>query len=139
MTEDPWYQEGLRFKCTGCGDCCTGSPGYVWIDEKEIAEMAEFLNISEEEFVKKYTRRIRGSLSLKEHPVNFDCVFLKEKKCLLYKARPNQCKAFPWWPENIQSKEDWDEAAERCEGINHPDAPVISLKEIQSAMKGKKK
>ena len=23
-TQEPWYKDGLRFKCTGCGDCCTG-------------------------------------------------------------------------------------------------------------------
>ena len=24
-TPEPWYKDGLRFKCTGCGDCCTGA------------------------------------------------------------------------------------------------------------------
>ena len=29
---DAWYaEEGLAFECTGCGDCCTGAPGYVWV------------------------------------------------------------------------------------------------------------
>ena len=32
MNPDTWYHLGLRFQCTGCGDCCTGAPGYVWIN-----------------------------------------------------------------------------------------------------------
>jgi uncharacterized protein len=120
--KEPWFKKGLNFKCTGCGECCTGSPGYVWIDEKEI--------------VKKYTRRVENGTSLKEHPTNYDCVFLKERKCLIYGARPHQCKAFPWWPENLKSKKDWNEAAKRCEGINHPDANLVTLGQIVSAMKG---
>ena len=35
--EQPWYKDGLGFQCTQCGDCCTGAPGYVWINAAEIA------------------------------------------------------------------------------------------------------
>jgi len=128
---NPWYKEGLRFKCTGCGECCTGAPGYVWVTLAEADEIAKTLNITREEFIKKYTRRIGSRLSLKEHPGNFDCVFLKGKRCEIYHQRPKQCRTFPWWKEQLKSKEAWEEAAERCEGINHPDAPLISIGEIQ--------
>ncbi|MGC1878671.1 MAG: YkgJ family cysteine cluster protein [Rhabdochlamydiaceae bacterium] len=127
----PWYKEGLRFKCTECGQCCTGSPGYVWVTLSEIEAMAEFLKIPAEEFIKKYTRRIGHRLSLKEDPKTYDCVFLKGKRCEVYGDRPKQCRTFPWWSENLKSAEHWQETANRCEGINHPDAPLISLREIQ--------
>ncbi len=42
MNPHPWYQFGLRFQCTGCGDCCTGAPGYVWINKAEIKAMSDF-------------------------------------------------------------------------------------------------
>jgi Fe-S-cluster containining protein len=131
---DPWYKDGLRFQCTQCGKCCTGSPGYVWINESEIQAMADFLKISPEEFVTRYTRKVGERLSLLEHPKTFDCVFLKDRLCGLYGARPKQCRTFPWWSENLESKKDWDETAQRCEGINHKDAPLISLGEIHSRM-----
>jgi len=133
--EEPWYKNGLRFSCTGCGKCCTGSPGYVWINDQEITEMADFLKISFEEFVKKYTRKVADRLALLEHPRNYDCVFLKDKKiCTLYNARPKQCRTYPWWPENLESKKAWEEESKRCEGINHADAPLISFKEIKGTM-----
>ena len=31
---EPWYRDGLRFACTRCGACCTGAPGYVWVDRR---------------------------------------------------------------------------------------------------------
>ena len=31
--QQAWYSEGLRFECTQCGACCSGEPGYVWVDE----------------------------------------------------------------------------------------------------------
>ena len=119
--KDPWYKEGLNFKCTGCGACCTGSPGYVWVSPSEVDALAKRLEISPEDFVKKYTRRIGNRLSLKEHATTFDCVFLKGNQCQVYEDRPEQCRTFPWWPENLSSKGAWQEAAERCEGIEHPE------------------
>lgn len=129
----PWYKDGLRFGCTQCGKCCTGAPGYVWIDEKEIAEMAKFLKISAEEFTKKYVRRVGERLSLREDSHNYDCVFLEEKKkCQVYGARPKQCRLFPWWPEHMKSRKNWEQAGKYCEGINHQDAPLVTLGQIQA-------
>lgn len=126
-----WYKEGLKFKCTGCGQCCTGQPGYVWISPEEIDTMSTHLGISKEKFIQTYTRSIFGRVSLREDRVTFDCIFLKEKQCQIYKARPTQCRTFPWWKENLSSPESWQETGIRCEGINHPDAPVISLDTIE--------
>ena len=128
----PWYQDGLRFKCTGCGKCCTGFPGYVFVTDKEIEKMAQLLEISEKTFRELYLRKVGARLSLKEDPNSFDCVFLKDKKlCQIYQARPTQCQTFPWWKENLKSQTDWEEVAKGCEGINHPDAPVIPLSQIE--------
>lgn len=91
--------------------------------------MAAALDISIEEFVEKYTRLVDGEISLKEHPRNYDCVFLRDNKCLVYNARPRQCRTFPFWSENLRSKEAWEETRERCEGINDQ-APIIPLDTI---------
>ena len=34
MAEE-WYEQGLRFGCTQCGNCCTGPEGAVWFTEEE--------------------------------------------------------------------------------------------------------
>lgn len=130
MSEEPWYKKGLRFQCTGCGKCCTGSPGYVWVSEKEIEEMASFLQITVPEFMKRYIRRVGSRYSLTEKKPNYDCVFLKDKQCSVYGARPMQCRTYPWWPQNLNSEESWREAAKTCEGISE-EAEVVSCETIE--------
>lgn len=131
----PWYKEGLRFKCTECGKCCTGAPGYVWITEQEMQGMADALNISVTDFKRKYTRMRDNRYSLIERKVNaneYACIFLKDKQCQLYLHRPIQCRTFPWWAENLTSEASWKRAAEDCEGINdeaplHPYEQIIQM------------
>lgn len=126
-----WYKDGLKFKCTGCGKCCTGAPGYVWLRDEDIERFAKHFQITEEEFLQKYTRYVNGRYSLNELPEHYDCVFFKDTKCTVYNARPKQCRTFPFWDENIKNKAAWESASLDCEGINHEDAPTISPLEIQ--------
>ena len=128
----PWYKEGLHFKCQGCGQCCTGCPGYVWVNERGIAKIAKFLNISIEEFSKNYLRLVKGYYSLKELPETYSCIFLKGKKCSIYPVRPVQCSTFPWWPHNLKNEEEWrNNVVLRCKEGTKEGAPLVPFKEIQ--------
>lgn len=132
LLDETWYKDGLHFKCTGCGKCCTGTPGYVWLSEADIKRLAKRLNLSQEAFLKTYTRQIGTDLSLKEDPQNYDCIFLKNKKlCTVYEDRPTQCKTFPFWKNNLKSPKTWEENKTFCEGIDHPNAPLIPFEEIE--------
>ena len=128
--ESPWYANGLRFECTGCGKCCTGAPGYTWVNAEEIQNIADFLQLTVDEFSKKYLRRVKGRLSLLELPKTYDCIFLKDNKCQIYSVRPTQCRTYPWWPQNLKSEKDWEAAARFCEGIQ-PQAPLVLLEKIE--------
>jgi uncharacterized protein len=130
MSNNKWYQNGLKFKCTECGKCCTGAPGYVWVTENEMEAIAEFLKIDLKEFMRKYVRRVGQRYSLLESKQTFDCVFLKDKKCQVYGARPKQCRTFPWWPQNLRSEQAWEETARTCEGISD-DAPLVPFETIE--------
>lgn len=137
-SSQPWYAHGLSFSCTGCGKCCTGSPGYVWVSPEEIEQMASYLNLSVEEFSRCYIRRVKGRFSLIEHAKTYDCVFLKDNQCQIYPVRPTQCRTYPWWPQNLKSEKDWQQAAAYCEGIrpHHPTVPVDTIQE-QLALQNK--
>ena len=128
----PWFDDGLRFKCTGCGGCCTGSPGYVYLSEPDLERLAKHFQCTPQEFAQKYTKKlIDGQYSLLDRPESYDCVFLSNKQCTVYEARPTQCRTFPWWIHNLREPQDWEEAAKRCEGINHPEAPLVPSLHIQ--------
>lgn len=131
--QDPWYAQGLRFKCTECGQCCTGAPGYTWISDAEIAAIAEHLGLSLEDFGKKYLRLVNGDYALLEKPVTYDCIFLKDKKCEIYHLRPKQCRTFPWWAHNLSSLEEWENLSQFCEGISK-EAPLVPFDVIEEQL-----
>jgi len=117
MDDQPWYRDGLRFQCSQCGDCCTGAPGFVWVNKEEIAALAKLVNLEVADFEAKYVRRVGIRLSLVEYP-NGDCVFFDNEKrgCTVYEARPRQCKTWPFWQSNIESPEAWEQTCEVCPG-----------------------
>ncbi|MCI5053006.1 MAG: YkgJ family cysteine cluster protein [Simkaniaceae bacterium] len=127
-----WYEEGLAFKCTGCGKCCTGAPGYVWLTEEDIQRFCTQLKLERKAFLKKYTRQVRGRYSLIEDPQNYDCVFLKEGRCTAYEARPKQCRTYPFWGKIMQSRRQWEAESNYCEGINS--GPTLTREEIDEKL-----
>ncbi len=131
VKEEPWFEAGLKFKCTGCGKCCTGSPGYVFLSDTDLERLAAHHHLTPKEFALTYTRLVDGQLALLDKPLSEDCLFLVNNQCTVYEARPTQCKTFPWWVHNLREPSDWEDAATRCEGINHPDAPLIPSDHIQ--------
>lgn len=140
-TKGSWYAEGLAFECTGCGDCCRGPGGYVWMNLSEAEKMAAELKLSTEAFAKKYLRRANNRLALID---GFDgnCVFLDDEagKCKVYAARPAQCRAYPWWPEVVKSRRTWESEIRMCEGIGREvlvplETIVTQLQTLKDAQK----
>jgi Fe-S-cluster containining protein len=120
MPEQLFYTQGLRFSCTRCSSCCRFDPGFVFLSESDRDRLAAALKMNYIEFVETYCRWVPGAgglvyLSLKEK-ADYDCVFWK-KGCAVYEARPRQCRTFPFWPANLESREAWDEAARSCPGM----------------------
>lgn len=117
MEEKPWFEKGLRFECTGCGDCCTGAPGYVWVTREEIELLATHLGLTVEQFQNRYVRKVGIRKSLVEY-ANGDCVFFdpKGRGCTVYEARPKQCRTWPFWHSNVASPETWKHTCDVCPG-----------------------
>ena len=107
MSELPWYHEGLKFTCTQCGDCCTGAPGFVWVNQAEIDAMAAKLGLETDEFERRFVRKVGIRRSLTEYP-DGDCILLdpQTRKCSVYEARPRQCRTWPFWDSNLRTEAD---------------------------------
>ncbi|QGJ69428.1 Flagellin N-methylase [Planctomycetales bacterium 10988] len=134
MKKLPWYHEGLAFRCTQCGDCCTGEPGYVWVNQEEIDAMAKELGMKPEQFEHEYVEREGRRRTLRERE-NGDCVILDEKtrKCRAYQSRPRQCRTWPFWQSNLRSPADWERTCQECPGAGTGD--LVPLEKIQEQMK----
>ncbi len=106
--------------CMACGGaCCTGESGYIWTKYEEIEKIAEFLELSVEDFGKMYLRKVKHRYSLTEKQIGDDdyaCIFFDEKRsrCTIYMVRPRQCRTFPFWE---QFKNDENEVRRECPGI----------------------
>ncbi len=127
---EPWYREGLAFTCTQCGACCTGAPGYVWVNAEEMTRLAEFKGLSVDDFGRQFVRQVETRFSLIERPGG-DCIFWdRQVGCTVYPARPVQCRTWPFWPENIETAEDWERVTGICPGSGV--GQVFSVEEIRA-------
>ncbi len=145
VAEEPWYKDGLRFRCTVCGNCCTGPPGYVWVTDAEIAQLAAGLSMEEEAFRKQYIRQVGHRQSLTEQRRaggNYDCVFLKplpgdskqvrRRGCSVYEHRPLQCRTWPFWHGLLESRDAWRHSKSTCPGLDSPNGKLYGVKEIEA-------
>jgi len=129
--KSPFYAKGLNFSCKRCSACCRYESGYVFLSWKDVSLLGTALNMGNEEFIKKHCRWIPSvnnsyQLSLKEKS-NYDCIFWDSNQvsdesdiaggCSVYKARPLQCRAFPFWSSILYSKKNWNLTARECPGI----------------------
>ncbi|MFT6629027.1 MAG: Fe-S-cluster containining protein [Flavobacteriales bacterium] len=119
MSRQRWYQDGLTFSCTQCGDCCR-RPGDVRFSPTEADAVAWRLlgpTANADDLV--------GSL----WSVDFDghyrvevveggaCPFLSDNQCTIEDRKPIQCATYPFWSEVLESPALWGAEARYCEGI----------------------
>jgi len=117
-----FFAGGIRFECTRCGHCCTGSPGRVRVTPDEITAIASLTGRLPADFLKA------GGALLKEMK-NGDCIFY-DNGCRIYAARPAQCRTYPFWFKNLRSEEAWAQTCAACPGIGR--GRLYSKDEIMS-------
>jgi Fe-S-cluster containining protein len=112
------------FECAACSFCCSGAPGFVWLDRADLDRLLEHLKMSQDAFIEAYCRWVETgegrALSLREKKAGkntYDCIFLSQGKCSVYPARPLQCRTYPFWKEIVSTRERWEEEARACPGI----------------------
>lgn len=79
-----------QIDCTACGNCCKSL--MININEDEATNAAHHLNISRNEFDKKYIDKGEsGRMIINAIP----CHFLSDNKCTIYEKRFEGCREFP--------------------------------------------
>ncbi len=130
------YQNGIRFECQGSGKCCVSrdSYGYVYLSDVDLKRFSKYFKISLKTFIEKYCQITDGFIHLVEKS-KFDgnCIFLKEKKCSVYDNRPNQCRTWPFWNDNMNAKVWNKDISVNCPGIGK--GKLINKKQIEKFLK----
>lgn len=147
-------EEGYRFSCQMCGDCCRGfQDGEVFLYEKDIKRLAPHLGYNGKdglkEFCLKYLKIISDSFYWKEpgeergknyrfKALGFKftgndehCEFLSnDNKCTVHEYRPFQCRSFPFWQMMVSSRKNILEYSNKCPGLQKERGKYYGKEEI---------
>ena len=124
----PWWMSGVKFSCqSGCGKCCDQPGGIVYLSIKDAERISKHSGLSVDDWLERDARKTYdGRFVLKSREDDGICIHLDEnQQCSIYEVRPQQCKAFPWWGENLASDRSWSQVKELCPGIDAEDALVV--------------
>jgi Fe-S-cluster containining protein len=116
----PYYarNDGLRFACTRCGNCCT-RPGPVLFPKNELADAAAAAGLSVRRFRRTYDIVDEDGIPTHDPPGDAPCgLYDPRVGCTIYEGRPTQCRTWPFWPEVVKRRRSWEKASEECPGMD---------------------
>ncbi len=107
-----------RFQCQRCGRCChtRGDAGFVLLTAADQRRLARHFRMTPAAFRAAYTDTLGEAVHLKEEAGRTACILLAEGGCSAYRARPLQCRTWPFWPEHLEPGAFEREVASFCPG-----------------------
>lgn len=105
------------FTCRRCGHCCHGRGGIV-VGQRDLPRLLAYFKMEKEEFLQKYTEEFDGKPTLITGDDEY-CLFFKEGEgCTIHEARPDVCRAWPYFRGNLIDGFSFAMAKEDCPGID---------------------
>jgi len=129
-----WYdEEGVRFSCKRCGNCCCGKGSFVRVNDREIEALAAQTGMIPAQFRERHTTQAFEETVLRDR-ADGDCEwFVREEdgtsSCAVQDAKPDQCVSYPFWPRILRSRGAWDAEGVPCAGIG--EGAVIDAEEVE--------
>ena len=85
----------IFYECERCTACCRW-PGQVRLTDAEIARLSAFKQLSEHDFIQRFTRVRPDRLGLALlDKLDGECIFLEGGNCSVQAVKPQQCRDFP--------------------------------------------
>ena len=131
---EPWYQDGLRFTCTRCGHCCTGEPGFVWVEDDGPGGHRRSIAANRSKRSRRCTRAGPAAAGLSaKRATAIASSTTAQQGCTVYAVRPPQCRTWPFWESNVDTPEAWRHTCDVCPGSGQGE--LISVEEITRRLK----
>ena len=96
-----------EFHCRQCGACCRIKDGIVRVSDAEIARIAAFLGMTEQDFIDREAEVApdRRGLMLKSRQ-DGSCAWLADdNRCRIHPVKPDKCRTFPYeWTNDDSHK-----------------------------------
>ena len=119
MERKPPQEHGFpqAFACRMCGACCRGKGGIV-VGPRDLLRLCAHLHLESEKFIALYGYRQDGKIKIRTGPGNCCIFFLPGTGCSVHKAKPDICRAWPFFRGNMVDEESLVMAKGFCPGIN---------------------
>lgn len=104
------------FQCARCGVCCEGKGGIV-LAPGDVARLAAHLSMEKAAFLDAWTDpggRLPALTSGEDGRCSF---YVAGTGCGVHPARPNVCRAWPFFRGNLEDADSFAMAKEDCPGI----------------------
>lgn len=106
LTKPLSLKDQVSFQCRLCGDCCRGLEGQLMLEPPDAYRLGRHLRASGAvaEIEDVYAKYAHVSMLAEGIPIflmntvgaDHACVFLKERRCTIYPARPRVCRLYPF-------------------------------------------
>ncbi len=108
---------GAVFDCRRCGECCQGEGGIV-LSAKDQARLAAHLRLTVPDLLSAHARPAEGKFILTCGPDGFCRFFRQGAGCSIHLARPDICRAWPYFHGNLKDPESFAMIKEGCPGLD---------------------
>lgn len=108
------------FDCRMCGICCEGKGGIV-VSPTDLPRICAYLQQQAHEFIATYGEYHNGKLKIRTAANGYCVFFVQGKGCSVHPAKPDICRAWPFFKGNMVDAHSFGMAKEFCAGIR-PDA-----------------
>lgn len=115
------------FECKKCGHCCEGRGGIV-LSPKDLARLAAHLDLDPRETAERYAEISNAKLKIRNGDDGFCIFFRRGAGCIVHEAKPDICRAWPFFRGNMEDAVSLDMARAFCPGIGN-----VSFEEFASA------
>ena len=104
------------FVCQRCGHCCEGKGGIV-LSDKDLSRLAAFFESTIESVIAEFAELSNGKLKIRSGADGY-CVFFRAGiGCGAHPARPDICRAWPFFRGNLVDPTSLAFAKDYCPGI----------------------
>lgn len=104
------------FDCRMCGHCCLGEGGIV-VSPKDLVRIAAHLSLTTDEFAQHHGEWKNGKLFIKVREDGYCTFFVAGKGCGVHVAKPDICRAWPYFRGNVLDADSLELAKDFCPGI----------------------
>ena len=116
LSASPRQSSPQAFACRKCGECCRGKGGIV-VGPRDLPRLCAHLHMEAERFIAVYGYPQKKKIKIRTSPDDYCVFFHPGTGCSVHAAKPDICRAWPFFRGNMVDAGSLDMAKKFCPGI----------------------